>query len=116
MATIKTGAVYQRTVKGPNYLCVGTTMVDGERYIVSVKNGNIGMNGKSRRMEKSNGRVTVFAHSPNDIARIHQVRQVDVGSIFTLGKAEPSIKKDLKRIITKGVATAAELPSIAELR
>lgn len=116
MTTIKTGMVYQRTVKGPNYLALGTAMIDGAKHIISVKNGNINANGKSRRMRKTKGGVVVFAHSPNDIARIHQVREVDVKSIFTLGEADTTVEKDLKRLLTKGVNTAAELPSLAELR
>jgi hypothetical protein len=116
MTTIKTGMVYQRTQKGPNYLCLGTAMINGEKQIISVKNGNINANGKSRRMSKSNGGVVIYAHAPEDIARVHQVRGVDVKSIFTLGEADKTVQKDLKRLLNKGVATAAELPSLAELR
>jgi hypothetical protein len=116
MTTIKTGMVYQRTVKGPNYLCLGTAMVNGQKHVISVKNGNINGNGKSRRMSKSNGKVSIYAHSTNHIARIHQLREVDVKTVFTLGLGDKSVQKELKRILTKGVETSAELPVLGELR
>ena len=114
MSTIKTGMVYQRTLKGPNYVCLGKATVDGKTMIVSVKNGNINKNGKSRKM--SDQSVVVFAHAPESIARIHQVRRVDVRSVFNLGGAPEALEGSLKRILTKGLDTAAELPSVAELR
>jgi hypothetical protein len=116
MTTIKTGMVYQRTHKGPNYLCLGVATIGGERHVISVKNGNINANGKSRSMGKAENGVSIYAHSVRSIARIHQFRDVKVGTVFTLGKADKSVKKDLKRILTKGIETTAELPSLAELR
>ena len=116
MTTIKTGMVYQRTLKGPNYVCLGVTTINGQRHVVSVKNGNINLNGKSRSMDNAEGGVSIYAHSVNSIARIHQLRDVNVKTVFTLGKADKSVQKDLKRILTKGIETAAELPSMAELR
>lgn len=116
MTKIKTGMVYQRTVKGPNYLCLGTAMINGQKHVISVKNGNINANGKSRNMSGADAGVVTYAHSVNSIARIHQLREVDTETVFTLGGADRSIKKSLKRALTQGVATAAELPSLAELR
>lgn len=115
MSTIKTGMVYQRTAKGPNYVCLGKATVDGQQMIVSVKNGNITASGKSRKMNRKQ-KVVVFAHAPESIARIHQVRRVDVKSVFDLGGAPGALEGSLKRILTKGLDTAAELPSVAELR
>lgn len=114
MSTIRTGMVYQRTVKGPNYVCLGKATVDGKTMVISIKNGNINKSGKSRRM--STDGVVVFAHSPEDIARVHQVRTVDVASVFSRGHAESSVEPVLKRMLTKGIETAAELPKLSELR
>lgn len=116
MTTIKTGMVYQRTNKGPNYLCLGKATIDGKTMLLSVKNGNINTDGTSRNMGRSLGGVTIFAHDPNSIARIHQVRTVNVSSIFSRGYADGSLQTSLKRLLTRGVNTAAELPSLAELR
>lgn len=116
MTILKTGMVYQRTLKGPNYLALGKATINGETVIISVKNGNINNDGKSRKMKKAAGGVVVFAHSPDSIARVHQVRSVNVNSIFTLGDADTTVQSDLKRLLTKGIATAAQLPSLAELR
>jgi hypothetical protein len=116
MTVIKTGMVYQRTAKGPNYLCLGKATVGGETMLISVKNGNINKDGSSRKMGKSAGGVVIFAHSPDNIARVHQVRTVNVSSIFSAGEADTTVKSDLKRLLTKGINTAAELPSLAELR
>ena len=114
MSTIKTGMVYQRTLKGPNYLCLGKAKVNGTTMIISVKNGNITQSGKSRKMPTDG--VVVFAHHPENIARVHQVRKVDVASVFNLGNAETSVQSVLKKMVSKGVSTPAELPSLAELR
>jgi hypothetical protein len=116
MTTIKTGTVYQRTLKGPNYLCLGKAKINGELMIISVKNGNINKNGSARNMSGANAGVVVFAHAPDNIARVHQVRKVNVSTIFTRGYADSSVKPVLKRILTKGMSTKAELPSLAELR
>jgi len=116
MTTIKTGMVYQRTAKGPNYLCLGKATINGETMVISVKNGNINKDGAARDMSRSQGGVVVFAHSPNDIARVHQVRDVNVSSIFTRGEADTTVQPVLKRMLTQGVRTAAELPSLADLR
>lgn len=116
MTKIKTGMVYQRTAKGPNYLCLGTAMIGGIKHVISVKNGNINADGKSRNMENVGAGVVTYAHSVNSIARIHQFRDVKTDTVFTLGLADRSIKKSLKRALTQGVDTAAELPSLAELR
>lgn len=116
MTIIKTGMVYQRTMKGPNYVCLGKATIDGEIMLVSVKNGNVNKDGSSRKMKNTKGGVVVFAHSPNNIARVHQVRTVNVSSIFSAGEADTTVQADLKRLLTKGIATAAELPSLAELR
>lgn len=116
MTTIKTGMVYQRTAKGPNYVCLGKATVDGQTVLVSVKNGNVNKDGTSRNMRKSAGGVTIFAHSPDSIARVHQVRTVNVSSIFSRGEADTTVQPSLKRLVTKGIATAAELPSLVELR
>ena len=113
---IKTGMVYQRTEKGPNYLCLGKATINGEQMLVSVKNGNVNKDGTSRRMRNTKGGVVIFAHAPEDIARVHQVRTVNVSSIFTKGEADTTVQSDLKRLLTKGVATAAVLPSLASLR
>jgi hypothetical protein len=114
MTTIKTGMVYQRTLKGPNYVCLGKARVDGKTMIISVKNGNITASGKSKRMTKE--AVAIHAHDPELIARVHQVRTVDVASVFNLGQAESSVRPALKKLLTKGVVTNAELPSLAQLR
>lgn len=116
MTVIKTGMVYQRTAKGPNYLCLGRATVNGQSMLISVKNGNINKDGTSRRMRNTQGGVVIFAHSPENIARVHQVRTVNVSSIFTLGEADTTVQKDLKKLLKKGVVTQAELPSLAELR
>lgn len=116
MSTLKTGMVYQRTLKGPNYVCLGKATINGETMVISVKNGNVSNNGKSRKMKKTDGGVVVFAHLPKDIARVHQIRKVDVSSVFSLGNAETTVQTSLKRMLTTGINTAAELPSLAELR
>lgn len=116
MTTIKTGMVYQRTAKGPNYVCLGKATINGQTMVISVKNGNINKDGAARDMSRSQGGVVVFAHAPEDIARVHQVREVDVASIFDRGEADTTVKPVLKRLLTKGISTAAELPSLAELR
>jgi hypothetical protein len=84
--------------------------------VISVKNGNINANGKSRTLSKADGGVVIFAHMPEDIARVHQIRKVDVGSVFTKGAASTAIQTTLKRLLTQGIETAGELPSLAELR
>lgn len=114
MSTIRTGMVYQRTVKGPNYVCLGKATIDGQTMVISVKNGNINKSGKSRKM-KTDG-VVVHAHAPEDIARVHQVRTVDVASVFSLGHATEDLQPVLKRMLTKGIETAAELPKLSELK
>jgi hypothetical protein len=114
MTTIKTGMVYQRTLRGPNYLCLGKAKVNGTTMIISVKNGNITDSGKSKRMPTDG--VVVFAHHPDNIARVHQVRAVDVTSVFNLGNAEAKVRPLLKKMLAKGISTHAELPSLAELR
>lgn len=116
MTTIKTGTVYQRTAKGPNYVCLGKATIGGRTMIVSVKNGNINADGTARNMANSQGGVVVFAHCPKEIARVHQVRKVKVATIFSKGAADTTVKPVLKRLLTKGMNTAAELPSLAELR
>jgi hypothetical protein len=116
MTILKTGMVYQRTIKGPNYVCLGKATIDGETMVISVKNGNINANGQSRKMANSQGGVVIFAHHPEDVARIHDNRDVNVASIFTKGEADTKVKSTLKQLLTKGVSTAAELPSLAELR
>jgi hypothetical protein len=116
MTVIKTGMVYQRTTKGPNYVCLGKATIEGETMLISVKNGNVNKDGTSRRMRKTKGGVVIFAHSPNDIARVHQVRTVNVSTIFAQGEADTTVQPVLKRMLAQGVNTAAELPSLAELR
>jgi hypothetical protein len=116
MTIIKTGMVYQRTAKGPNYLALGKTTINGETMVISVKNGNVNKNGDARSMAKAAGGVVIFAHSPDDIARVHQLRDVNVSTIFTKGEADTTVQRDLKRMLTKGINSAAELPSLAELR
>ena len=116
MTIIKTGMVYQRTAKGPNYVCLGKATINGETMVISVKNGNINKDGDARNMSKAAGGVIVFAHSPNNIARVHQVRDVNVSTIFSKGDADTTVQPVLKRLLTKGIDTAAELPSLAELR
>lgn len=116
MSTIRTGLVYQRTAKGPNYVCLGKAIVAGQTMIISVKNGNIRKNGKCKAEGASAGPVVLHAHNPSDIARIHQLREIDVKSVFTIGGALPEFQATTKRMLVNGVATEAELPSLAQLR
>lgn len=113
MQTIRTGMVYQRTVKGPNYVCLGRTTVEGKTVIISVKNGNINYNGKCKKSVR--GRAVVLeAHAPEKIARIHDVRKIDVESVFENGNA--STEKKVTRLLKSGVKTEAELPNVRALR
>jgi hypothetical protein len=116
MSTIRTGLVYQRTAKGPNYLCLGKAVVAGQTMIISVKNGNIRKNGKCKAQGNAEGPVTLHAHLPSKIARIHQVREVDVKSVFTVGGALPEFQATTKRMVANGIETEAELPRISQLR
>ncbi len=111
---IKTGLVYQRTTKGPNYLCLGKATINGETKIISVKNGSIRNDGRCK-LGHTEQRVSLFAHSPASIARIHQVRNVDVKSVFTRGEALPGMKTLTKRMIRRGVNTNAEIPVVQNL-
>ena len=120
MSTIKTGLVYQRTAKGPNYVCLGKAVLPDSKgvnklFIISVKNGNIRKNGKCKEQGAGEA-VTLYAHAPQDIARIHQAREVDVKSVFTLGGAPMQFAGATKRMLQNGVATEAELPSLRDLR
>jgi hypothetical protein len=115
MTTIRTGLVYQRTAKGPNYVCLGKANVGGQTMIISVKNGNIRANGKCKEQGAGEA-VVLYAHAPKDIARVHQAREVDVKTVFTVGGALPEFQHTTKRMLQNGVATEAELPRLAELR
>lgn len=114
MTTIKTGLVYQRTTKGPNYLCLGKATINGTTKIISVKNGAIRNDGKCK-LGHVESRVSLYAHNPTDIARIHQVRDVDVKSVFTRGEALPGMKTLTRRLVKRGVNTNAEVPVVKNL-
>lgn len=114
MATkIKTGLVYQRTLKGPNYLCLGKANVGGEMRIISVKNGNIRKDGNCKLAGKET--VNLYAHKTDSVARIHQVREVNVASVFSRGEAMPAMKALVKRMLKKGIATGASVPVVGDL-
>ncbi|MDD3412547.1 MAG: hypothetical protein PHY47_00960 [Lachnospiraceae bacterium] len=116
MSTIKTGLVYQRTVKGPNYICLGKANIGGRTMVISVKNGNIRQDGKCKLRGNAEGAVLLHAHEPTKIARIHQVRDIDVKSVFTNGEALAELAAATKKMVAKGIETSAELPVPARLR
>lgn len=97
---IKTGNVFQRTLKGPNYIALGKAMdEEGETVIIATKNGNIKMNGeaklghKIRRSKKSalgkkGNRLALYAFYAKDIANIHGQRPVKLDTIWERGQAD----------------------------
>lgn len=115
MTVIRTGSVYQRTAKGPNYVCLGKAKIGGQNMIVSVKNGNIRKDGNCKLQGRGEP-VTLHAHYPENVARIHQVRDVNLSSVFSNGGALPDFQDVTKRMLAKGIETEAELPNPTELR
>lgn len=114
MSVIRTGSVYQRTAKGPNYVCLGKAKIGGQTMIISVKNGNIRKDGRCKLA--GGAPVTLHAHYPENVARIHQTRSVNLGTVFSRGGALPEFQEATKRMLAKGIETEAELPNPAELR
>jgi hypothetical protein len=108
MSTIRTGLVYQRTTKGPNYICVGKANIGGVMHVISVKNGNIRQDGKCKLRGASAGPVALHAHNPGTLARIHQVRDIDVKSVFSNGEALPALEGITRKIASKGLFTSAD--------
>lgn len=116
MSVIRTGLVYQRTSKGPNYVCLGKAVINGETMVISTKNGNITASGKCKA-QGSGFPVTLHAHYPEKVARIHQVRSVDVKSVFERGGAVADLQAVTKKMLKKGLdCIEAELPNARELK
>lgn len=115
MSVIKTGMVYQRTVKGPNYICLGRATVEGKTMIVSVKNGNINYSGDCKKL-KASKEVRLEMHHPENIARIHDVRKINVKSVFSNGNHTKKVENTVSRLVSKGVRTEAELPNVRKLK
>jgi hypothetical protein len=116
MSVIRTGLVYQRTAKGPNYVCLGKAVINGETMVVSTKNGNITASGKCKA-QGSGFPVTLHAHYPDKVARIHDVRSIDVKSVFTRGGAEADLEVLTKKMLKKGLECSdAELPHVSDLK
>ena len=111
---ILTGMVYQRTKKGPNYICLGSAMVEGERKVISTKNGNINFDGTCRRL-KGKKEVRIEAHDPRLIARIHDVRDVNLQSVFENGNTSAE-EGSIRRLTKKPLKTSAELPDVRRLK
>ena len=88
MSRVKTGHVLQVREKGPNYITLGSAMVQGERHLIVTKNGNIRLDGKAKKPGKNpqNRRRTapmkLYAFKPSQIHRVHQQRDVDLSSVF----------------------------------
>ena len=80
MSKVKTGHVFQLTVKGPNYIVLGTTSVEGSRKLVVTKNGNIRLDGKAKRAGLAP--IVLYVVSPSKVKRVHQQRKVDLKSVF----------------------------------
>lgn len=114
MTKIKTGLVYQRTAKGPNYVCLGKAVIGGETMVISTKNGNITDSGKCKM--QGDFPVVLHAHKPHSVARIHQVRSIDVTSVFARGGAEASMKKATKRVVAGLECDTAQLPNARSLK
>lgn len=112
MSVIKTGTVYQRTKKGPNYIVVGRANVNGESRIISVKNGNIRQDGKCKLSGKYP--VVLHAHLAEDVTRVHQVRQIVPATVFSRGEAFPEMRNKTRRLANTRIS--AETPVLAELR
>lgn len=115
MSVIRTGSVYQRTKKGPNYVCLGKANIGGQTMVISVKNGNIRQDGRCK-LQGGGAPVTLHAHYPENIARIHQTRDVNLSSVFSRGGALPEFQDVTKRMLSRGLEVEAELPSAGELR
>lgn len=116
MSVIRTGLVYQRTTKGPNYVCLGKAVINGETMVISTKNGNITASGKCKQ-QGSGSPVTLHAHYPEKVARIHDVRSIDVKSVFTRGGAEADLQDLTKKMLKRGIECVdAELPHVRELK
>lgn len=100
MTKIKTGDIFQRTVKGPNYIALGkATDENGEALVIATKNGNINMSGeaklghKIRRSKKAalgkkGNRLALYAFYAKDIANIHGARPVKLDTIWERGQAD----------------------------
>ena len=120
MATkIKTGHVFQRTSKGPNYIALGKTKdANGKPLIIATKNGNIRLDGRAKLghrvrrnakapLGKKGDRLALFAFRAENIHQIHGYRSVDLGSIWERGQAEDIGVEVKKMSASSGVKVTA---------
>ena len=117
MTKIKTGHVFQVSAKGQNYIALGSAMVDGKLQIIATRNGNIKLDGnskhgspivrrKSAKLGKVGTRLALHMFETTKIYKIHDRRPVNLKSVWTIGNADESTQKQVKRI-NAGVNTTA---------
>ena len=116
---VRTGDVFQRTEKGPNYIALGKAIVDGSTFVIACRNGNINKDGQARaghsvvttrraKLGKKGTRPTLYAFKPTQINQIHNNRSVNIDSVWSRGKAE-TIEVDVRRMNKRrGVKTEAK--------
>ena len=102
MKELKTGSMFQRTVKGPNYIALGRAVDgNGETIIIATKNGNINLGGEAKlghkitrsrakncKLGKKGNRLALYAFYPSDIAAVHGRRPVKLDTIWDRGQAD----------------------------
>ena len=96
---VRTGDVFQRTVKGPNYIAIGKAKIDGQVLVIASKNGTINKDGQARvgheivttrraKLGKKGTRPNLYAFKPSQIFQIHSNRPVDLKSVWEVGNAD----------------------------
>lgn len=125
MTKIKTGDVFQRTVKGPNYIALGKAKdSEGETLIIATKNGNIRLDGQAKighkitrsrakniKLGKKGNRLALYAFYAKDIANIHGSREVQLNTVWERGQAE-DVGVEVKVMSNRtGVKTSAPVLS-----
>lgn len=122
---IKTGDMFQRTVKGPNYIALGkaTDPESGEQIIIACKNGCINKGGEARvghairrsraancKLGKKGTRPALFGFFAKDIARIHGNRPVQLDTVWSRGNAE-DIGQEVRLMSRRreGLSTTAQM-------
>jgi len=123
MTKITTGNMFQRTIKGPNYIALGKAKDEnGELVIIATKNGNINLDGKAKvghkirktkkaALGKKGNRLALYAFYAKDIANIHGQRPVALDTIWERGQAD-DVGVEVK-VMTKRTGVNTDAPVLS---